>query len=302
MATIKIEWTDYSYNPITGCKHGCEYCYACKMARFRKTPDAKAFLPEYHPDKLDDINGILKGVIFAGSNADFFGEWVPKEWLDAVVEKARSYCAVNGHEARLMFLTKNPARYSEILPAITTCCENIWLGTTLDKGYTSNGWDTKDGGKTVHHDTPSVEARIFAIDELDYPRKWLSIEPYKPEQYPYYTNALGGIDVQWIVIGTMTNPDQKLTSDDLNNIQHLVDMFESHAIPVFVKNNIIKQAVARGGHAADYPRHFPFPVGVALATKSPLWHPKATKPRKPKDAHPAAKHVSLDNWTGGTKP
>jgi protein gp37 len=322
--TTKIEWTDYSYNPITGCKHGCEYCYACKMARFRKTPDAKAFLPEYHPEKLDDINNMSKGVVFAGSNADFFGEWVPEAWLDAVVEKTRSYWSFVGDKAAIMFLTKNPARYADAIPIINQNKNEmqIWLGTTLDKGYTSKGWDTDEvigGGskieidgtrkeceitRTVHHDTPSVEARIKAIDELDYQRKWLSIEPYKPEQHGYYMNALVDIDVHWVVIGTMTNPDQKLTSDDIVNVMDLVTMFTKRGIPVFVKNSIIEQYFAKAEFARNYiqeeadapglPRDFP--AGVALATKDAAWSPKVKKQKKPKEIKPVAKHVSLDDW------
>jgi protein gp37 len=59
-------------------------------------------------------------LIFVGSMADFFGDWVPRAWIDAVLEVVRE---VNWHT--YAFLTKNPARYQEYeFP------ENVWLGAT----------------------------------------------------------------------------------------------------------------------------------------------------------------------------
>jgi len=50
----KIEWTDYTWNPITGCLKNCDYCYARKMAEnpfYRKAFPYK-FVPHFYPERI----------------------------------------------------------------------------------------------------------------------------------------------------------------------------------------------------------------------------------------------------------
>lgn len=54
MNRTKIEWTDYSWNPIVGCDHGCWYCYAAKLAiRFPKN-FPNGFKPTFYPERLKE--------------------------------------------------------------------------------------------------------------------------------------------------------------------------------------------------------------------------------------------------------
>lgn len=107
MNRSKIEWCDSTWNPVTGCLHGCEYCYARGIAkRFgfgayepdinkrvlleppvsagKKVPYPFNFEPTFHKYRLDEYS-IKKGrTIFVCSMADLFGEWVPDEWIEEV--------------------------------------------------------------------------------------------------------------------------------------------------------------------------------------------------------------------------
>jgi protein gp37 len=124
-----IEWSQWSWNPVSGCKHDCPYCYARDIAaRFYE----QGFVPTLYPDRLDaprntkvpkgaDQDISLKNV-FTCSMADLFGRWVPAEWIEAVLEQVR-----NNPQWNFLFLTKFPKRLAEFkFP------DNAWLGTTVD--------------------------------------------------------------------------------------------------------------------------------------------------------------------------
>ena len=118
MNKTKIEWTDYTWNPVTGCNHGCGYCYARRIAmRF----DGH-FNPTFHPERLQQPYKQKKASkIFVGSMADLFGEWVPIDWIQQVIKVAK-----DNPQHTFQFLTKNPKRYHEFqFPS------NCWLGVTI---------------------------------------------------------------------------------------------------------------------------------------------------------------------------
>ena len=160
----KIEWCDHTWNPITGCRHNCSYCYARRMtARFagdvRLNLMAKkdysiepaadnsdnvfvleepmlnetgntlvypfGFEPTYHKYRMDYPEKLKMGNnIFVGAMADIFGKWVPDEWIRDVMETCLDNPIHN-----YLFLTKNPERYTEV--GAPAGLENMWYGTTI---------------------------------------------------------------------------------------------------------------------------------------------------------------------------
>ncbi len=122
-----IEWAKWSWNPVTGCKFGCDYCYAHDIA-MRFNGD---FEPTFHPERLSApqntkvpaINGDGYRNVFVCSMADLFGDWVPDAWIAQVLDAVRKSPQWN-----FIFLTKNPKRLVDIeWPA------NAWVGTTVDR-------------------------------------------------------------------------------------------------------------------------------------------------------------------------
>ncbi len=132
--TRKIEWTDFTWNPIAGCFHNCRWtmpdgneviCYAEAVAeRFRSDKAyPQGFAHSYwHPERLNEPAKKKKGVkIFVGSMADVFGHWVHRQHIEAVLQVARE-CP----QHIFQMLTKNPIRAKQFdLPA------NVWLGASM---------------------------------------------------------------------------------------------------------------------------------------------------------------------------
>lgn len=171
-----IEWADWSWNPVTGCLHGCPYCYARNIA-FDIYPPEVGFAPTLWADRLTapQNQGVPKGAaevvarknIFTCSMADLFGRWVPAEWIERVLAEAAANPQWN-----FLFLTKFPKRMSEFkIPP------NAWMGTTVD-----------------------LQARVAnaekAFENVKAGVRWLSIEPMIQ---PLKFNRLDLFD--WVVIG-----------------------------------------------------------------------------------------------------
>jgi protein gp37 len=127
-----IEWAQKSWNPIVGCKHDCPYCYARDIAT--RYPDAfpHGFEPAFRPYMLnaprntplpkEAMFDARFSHVFAGSMTDWFGRWVPPEWIEAVLATMR-----DNQIWQFLCLTKFPKRMAEFdLPP------NMWAGTTVD--------------------------------------------------------------------------------------------------------------------------------------------------------------------------
>ncbi len=182
MDKTKIDWCDSTWNPVTGCLHGCEYCYARGIAnRFRGYPDdgklheldsmmyashrngegewngehkcayPYGFAPTFHRYRLNDYIGKKGRNIFVCSMADLFGGWVPNDWKIEVLEACRK-----APQHNYLFLTKDPIGYSiwptEKHPDIREYeifTENMWLGVTYTGRERLEGryqeWEVGDG-------------------------------------------------------------------------------------------------------------------------------------------------------------
>lgn len=161
----KIEWSTMTWNPITGCYHGCKYCYARRIAeRFKakhisgdginvaylgspfmndgkKEPYPFGFTPTFHAYRLDEPRLVKEGQnIFVCSMADLFGEWVPDEWIEKVFDACRK-----APQHVYLFLTKNPSRYDDLINKGILRPEdsNFWLGSTVTDLSRPAHWNIK---------------------------------------------------------------------------------------------------------------------------------------------------------------
>ena len=169
MNRTKIQWTDYSWNPVTGCKHDCPYCYARAMYHRFGT----SYEPTFYEDRLDQPCALRKPRrVFVCSVADLFGEWVPEEWIRAVLDTVRKTMHT------YQFLTKNPRRYREFNP----WPQNAWLGATATN---QTQWDEAATWLPLADCSIrfiSAEPLLARIDPGDWCPQWLIIGPCTGKQ------------------------------------------------------------------------------------------------------------------------
>lgn len=179
MSTSKIEWTDASWNPITGCtkiSSGCQHCYAEVMARrlcaMRVNKYKNGFQVTLHEDCLEEpVKWKKPKTIFVCSMSDLFHKDVPFEFIDKVLGVIEST-----PQHRYQILTKRADRMAEYF-ATREVPRNVWLGVTVD--------------------VKTSKARIDALRSIKgAPIRFLSCEPLLED--------LGELDlmgIDWIIVG-----------------------------------------------------------------------------------------------------
>jgi protein gp37 len=216
MNKTKIEWCDYTWSPVTGCKHGCPYCYARRIAERFKGSKAwpRGFEPMFHPERMGDALKHKKPVtVFVCSMADLFGEWVPTYWIQSILTET-----VIGLQHTYIFLTKNSSRYEPLsvdplVGGIMNRRKNLWFGTTVT-------------GKE------DVVDRIGHIIASDLPNRFISFEPLLGDPGP-----LDLTGIKQVIIGAQTNPDIRPEYDDVLTICKAADRVGAK---VFMKDSMAK--------------------------------------------------------------
>lgn len=186
-----IEWATWSWNPVTGCEHGCSYCYARDIAKRFYDPQI-GFNPHFYPERLSApqntpvprSNSLKERLVFTVSMGDLFGEWVPREWIEAVMEEVRA-----APQWTFIFLTKNPRRYLEIdFP------KNAWVGATAD---TQQRADTAlEVFSTLHYGLAKVERPTVLFLSIEPMREKLDLSGTVQGGPAYFLSV-----VDWIIIG-----------------------------------------------------------------------------------------------------
>lgn len=232
MEKTKIDWCDSSWNPVTGCNHGCEYCYArgiahrfgfhasepdinervlieCPVSAGKKVPYPFDFQPTFHKYRLNDYISKKGRNIFVCSMADLFGNWVPAEWRSEVFAACRK-----GAQHNYLFLTKNPGMYAVMdeqgeLPTDS----NMWFGTSVttpDDPFPYNG-------KRKHN--------LF-----------ISIEPLLADFGVGSNEALK--DIGWVIIGAETGRRKGKVIPEKSWVDNIVAQCKALNIPVFMKESL----------------------------------------------------------------
>ena len=105
-----ISWTDYTWNPVSGCtkvSEGCKFCYAEALSRRWN----RSFDVTLHPDKLKEVSGLPSGSkVFVNSMSDLFHEKVPFEFIRDVFDEIEKR-----PDIIFQVLTKRPARVEDYM-------------------------------------------------------------------------------------------------------------------------------------------------------------------------------------------
>ena len=211
---------DYCHNPVEGCLHGCIYCWARRKAKNKLKNTS--FRPQLNRKKLKERfkPGYL---IFEVDNGDLWGDWVPREWISAVLGYVRKYPKVY-----FLFLTKNPARYHEFLDYFP---ENAVLGATIE----TNRDDLYKKYRISRAPLPSERYR--AMKELDWDLKIISIEPILKFELEGFVKWIVDIDPLLVFVG-YDNWNNKLPEPSLAETLKLIDRLEHTTI-------VIKKTIRR---------------------------------------------------------
>ncbi|HEX6707357.1 MAG TPA: phage Gp37/Gp68 family protein [Albitalea sp.] len=179
MAESSIEWTEHTWNPVTGCTKlspGCKHCYAETMARRLHAMGAagyeKGFQLALHPERLQQpLQRKRPTTYFVNSMSDLFHEGVPDAYIDQVLDVCDR---TPWHTYQV--LTKRGDRLPQFFGS-RRCPANVWLGVSVE--------DRKYG-----------VPRIAELRKVMAAVRFLSVEPLLEDLGPL---DLSGI--HWVIVG-----------------------------------------------------------------------------------------------------
>ena len=163
-----IEWTEATWNPVTGCTKispGCKHCYAERMALRLKAMGQHRYRNAFRVTLQDDVVELplrwkKPRVIFVNSMSDLFHKAIPVEFIQrcfAVMERASQHT--------FQVLTKRPERAAELADQLPWP-SNVWLGTSVENAdYT---WRIDELRRVpAHVRFLSIEPLLGPIPDLD---------------------------------------------------------------------------------------------------------------------------------------
>jgi len=180
MATTKIEWTESSWNPVTGCTKistGCKYCYAEVMAKRLKAMGQEKYRNGFnltlHPDTLKEPYTWKKSrMIFVNSMSDLFHKDVPIEYIQQVFKVIKENPQ---HVFQVLTKRSDVLRYYDS-EGLLDWPHNLWMGVTVESN--------------------ELKERIDHLRNTGARVKFLSCEPL--------LSALPDMDLQqmdWVIVG-----------------------------------------------------------------------------------------------------
>lgn len=237
MNKTKIDWCDSTWNPVTGCYHGCEYCYAksiaCRFGDFMRidgydiktvddiadgkicvevayktiNPYPEKFTPTFHRYRLNEYRNKKGRNIFVCSMADLFGDWVPDGWIEEVFEACEK-----SPQHNYLFLTKNAKRYAEYsVPML----ENMWYGTSI----------TREEEMHLFNSLPARRNTFVSIEPI--------LEDLEVEKH----NVMFRL-ADWFIIGAETGNRKSKVIPERKWIEDIVCECRKNNKPIFMKSSL----------------------------------------------------------------
>ncbi|MGH6770404.1 MAG: DUF5131 family protein [Xanthobacteraceae bacterium] len=193
--TTQIEWTDATWNPVTGCSkitRGCDFCYAERFSeRFRGVPGhsfESGFDLTLRPERLaQPLHWLPPRRIFVNSMSDLFHKEIPKPFIDAVFDTME---VADWHTFQV--LTKRSSlmvRYLRGRYGSGLAPPHIWLGVSVE--------DAKNAVRLKH-----LRAARAAV-------KFVSFEPL--------LGSVGGVNlmgIDWAIVGGESGPHARPMAEE----------------------------------------------------------------------------------------
>lgn len=205
-----IEWTEVTWNPVTGCtkiSSGCKNCYAEKLALRLMAMGLEQYKNGFKlnlaPHMLDrPYTWKKQRVVFVNSMSDLFHKDVPLAYIQKVFE------VMNNTKHIYQVLTKRSERLKELAPFLNWT-DNIWMGVSVEEEKVSN--------------------RILDLIDTAAKVKFLSVEPLIKPIYNLYLDK--GID--WVIVGGESGPKARPIKKDW--VEYVRQQCEVHKVPFFLK-------------------------------------------------------------------
>lgn len=258
----KIEWTEQTWNPVTGCTKisaGCKHCYAEYMAKRLQAMGQEKYKNGFgitlHPAALENpLSWRKPRIVFVNSMSDLFHEDVPNEFITKVL-----WTIKRAHWHTFQVLTKRADRMMALMTEIGRVnaprgddfwpIPNLWLGVSVENQQAAD--------ERIPHllRTPaavrflSCEPLLGDID-LDFSAIGIGLE-----QDGHGNSAiLGGID--WVICGCESGPNARPMNPDW--ARSLRDQCQSAGVAFFLKQmevggRLVKMPELDGKVWGEYP-------------------------------------------------
>ncbi len=205
-----IEWTEATWNPVTGCDKvspGCAHCYAETFAkRFEGVPGhpyEQGFELKLWPERLGiPLSWRRPRMVFVNSMSDLFHERIPDEYVAEVFEVMRE-----ASQHTFQVLTKRHERLAELAPELPWP-DNVWMGVTIENR------------RFVH--------RAGYLREVPAAVRFISAEPL--------LGPLEGLDldgIHWLIAGGESGPCHRPVKEEW--VTELRDRCEAKGVAYFFK-------------------------------------------------------------------
>ncbi|MHC4844334.1 MAG: DUF5131 family protein [Planctomycetota bacterium] len=205
-----IEWTESTWNPVTGCtkiSSGCLNCYAERMSKRLKAMGQKnyrnGFTVTCHEHVLDmPLKWKKPQMIFVNSMSDLFHEDVPDEFIHDIFDVMNK-----ASQHQFQILTKRAERLSKLAPSMLWT-DNIWMGVTVELA------DYKERIDYIRYTSAHI--------------KFLSLEPLLDD--------LGEIDlngIDWVIVGGESGPRARPMHIDW--VRNIREQCLEQKVPFFFK-------------------------------------------------------------------
>ena len=234
-SSSRIEWTQTTWNPVTGCtkiSQGCKHCYADRMSRRLQAMGVakyrNGFSVAIHPSVLrDPLKWRKPRLVFVNSMSDLFHQVVPTAFIEAVFGVMNE-----ASQHTFQVLTKRPSRVSQLSSRLQWT-PNIWLGTSVE----SEDWLN----------------RLDSLRETGAGTKFLSLEPLLGSLQGL---TLEGID--WVITGGESGPGARPMRPDW--VREIRDNCVESGVPFFFKQwgGVFKKRTGRTLDGRVW-NQFPFP-------------------------------------------